>query len=138
MLFFSSQGRIPRDEWWIGTICIVAFNFVVGFILWRSYGAALIFSPSGRFIAFMFKLITLYPHYCLMAKRFQDRGRSPDIAKALIAVIFIKIAFDLFRLTGDPWVPSTLDYLFQILFVCLGICIIAELCCMRGTIWENS
>ena len=45
--------------------------------------------------------------------------------------------FDLFHLTGDPWVPNRLDTVFLVIQVGIGLWYFVALGCLRGTIGDN-
>lgn len=136
-LFFSAKGRIPRHMWWIGLVCLVGANLLAGWILWRIFDVRLYLFFDGSFALFCVTLALLYPAYCLAAKRFQDRDRSPGNAKFVVAVGALKAVLDLFGITGDPWVPSGLDYAFLAAQIGLGLWFIAELGCLAGTGGKN-
>lgn len=136
-LFFSMEGRIGRGTYWIGLISISVVGFVAGLILWRIFGERLILSGGGRFAQFVVVMALLYPGYCVMAKRFQDRNESPSLALAGIGVMAVKAVLDLFHITGDPWVPNRLDTVFLVIQVGIGLWYFVALGCLRGTIGDN-
>lgn len=75
-LSFSMEGRIGRGTYWVGLIGIAVVSFVAGLILWRIFGERVILTGGGRFAQFVVVMALLYPGYCAMAKRFQDRKWS--------------------------------------------------------------
>ncbi len=137
-LFFSMEGRIGRGTYWIGIVCIAVVSFVAGLILWRVFGEGLILSGGGRFAQFVVVMALLYPVYCVMAKRFQDRNESRSLALVGIVVTAVKAVLDLFHVTGDPWVPNALDTVFLVIQVGVGLWYFVALGCLRGTIGDNN
>ena len=137
-LFFSMEGRIGRGTYWIGTIGIAVVSFVAGLILWRIFGERLILSGGGRFAQFVVVMALLYPAYCVMAKRFQDRNESRSLALVGIGVMAVKAVLDLFHITGDPWVPNRLDTIILVIQVGIGLWYLVALGCLRGTIGDNN
>jgi uncharacterized membrane protein YhaH (DUF805 family) len=136
-LFFSMEGRIGRGGYWIGLIAISVVGFVAGLILWRIFGAGLILTGGGRFAQFVVVMALLYPGYCVMAKRFQDRNESRSLALAGIGVMAVKAVLDLFHVTGDPWVPNALDTVFLVIQIGIGLWYFVALGCLRGTVGDN-
>jgi len=136
-LFFSMEGRIGRGTYWIGIIGIAVVSFVAGLILWGIFGASLILSAGGRFAQFVVVMAFLYPAYCVMAKRFQDRDESRSLALVGIGVMAVKAVLDLFHVTGDPWVPNALDTVFLVIQLGIGLWYFVALGCLRGTIGAN-
>jgi hypothetical protein len=83
-LFSSMEGRIGRGTYWIGLIGIAVVSFVAGLILWRIFGEHLILTGGGRFAQFVVVMALLYPGYCVMAKRFQDRNESRSYRRGAV------------------------------------------------------
>lgn len=136
-LYFSMEGRIGRGAYWLGIIGIAVVSFVAGLILWHIFGAKLILSGGGRFVQFVVVMALLYPVYCVMAKRFQDRNESRSLALVGIGVTAAKAVLDLFHVTGDPWVPNALDTVFLVIQIGVGLWYFVVLGCLRGTIGDN-
>jgi uncharacterized membrane protein YhaH (DUF805 family) len=137
-LFFSWDGRIGRGNYWLGTICLGVVGVLAGLLLWTIFGPGLILSAAGRFTQFVVSMALLYPGYCLMAKRFQDRNESRSLAQIGIGAMIVKAVLDLLHVTGDPWVPTMLDTLFLVIQAAIGIWYFIALGCLRGTIGANA
>src|SRR5262245_57330033 len=122
-LFFSTEGRIGRGGYWAGILSIAAVGFVGGLIVVGVFGTRLYGSGGmgGRFVLFLLTAALLYPAYCVMAKRFQDRDESPYLALIGLGVNFAKSVLDLLGVTGDPWRQTGLDYLFLVATILVGI-----------------
>jgi len=137
-LFFSKDGRIGRGSYWLGIIVIGGISFVSGLILWRIFDSHLILTPGGRFTQFVVVMSLLYPGYCVLAKRFQDRNEPRSFTLVGIGLAAFKAVLDLFHVTGDPWVPNTLDSVFLVAQCGIGLWYFVALGCLRGTIGENA
>lgn len=92
-LFFSSAGRIDRQRFLIGFICVSLFVFLGNTGL-RMLGQ----SMTGFYIALFFPFISLYMLYCVYGKRLHDMGRSVRpffimIILEIVAVIFVMLTF---------------------------------------------
>jgi len=68
-LFFSTDGRIGRREFWAGSLMLMAVSGVLTYFL---YGQEMawpgIFSIVG--------ILLIWPTWCVNVKRMQDRGKS--------------------------------------------------------------
>lgn len=60
-LFFSPDGRIGRQSFWIGWLVLLGVNVVLGWI---------------PLIGWALSLVTIYCNVCITAKRLHDMGRS--------------------------------------------------------------
>ena len=72
-LFFSFQGRIGRQSFWIGAVVFVAISIVAA-VLDLALGTA---NASGTgIIGVLVSLALIYPGLALAAKRWHDRDKS--------------------------------------------------------------
>lgn len=60
-LFFSPEGRIGRQAFWIGWLVLLGVNVVLGWI---------------PLIGFVLSLVTIYCNICVTSKRLHDMGKS--------------------------------------------------------------
>ncbi|MFZ4606034.1 MAG: DUF805 domain-containing protein [Caulobacter sp.] len=60
-LFFSPDGRIGRQSFWIGWLVLLGVNVVLGWI---------------PLIGWALSLVTIYCNVCITAKRLHDMGKS--------------------------------------------------------------
>lgn len=131
-LYLTSEGRIGRQDFWMGILGFVVVGIVLGLIIWGIFGATFF----GRLLNFIVQLAFAYPSYNLMAKRFQDRGRPPMIAMALIGIGLLLGLIGLF--TGGPaGTPGALGTIFGLIWLVIGIWVIVELGFLRGTVGQN-
>ncbi|CEJ11350.1 Inner membrane protein YhaI [bacterium YEK0313] len=79
-LLLTFEGRIGRQDFWIGMITIAVVNLVVGGILgWIS-----------SFLSWLVMLVLYYPVYCVSLKRSNDLDYPQIYVQVLVA---ISIAF---------------------------------------------
>lgn len=85
-LFFETNGRIGRKQFWIGTLILI----VVGIII-AGLSLSLLLSGGAFFGVFSLVLFLLfaYPVYCLYIKRLHDRenGGFPLIAYLALTLV---------------------------------------------------
>jgi uncharacterized membrane protein YhaH (DUF805 family) len=82
-LFLSPDGRIRRQDFWIGWLILFAVNLVFGFV---------------PLLGLLVHLFALYVGVCLYAKRLHDMGRTGwlQIAPFVIGFVLLIIGFALF------------------------------------------
>lgn len=76
-LLFTFDGRIGRQQFWIGWLILFAAGFVLNI--------ALAFFPPLRFLVF---LAMIYPKVCIYAKRLHDMGKTGWLV-AIPYVVFV-------------------------------------------------
>jgi uncharacterized membrane protein YhaH (DUF805 family) len=128
----STQGRIPRSQWWAGLVVLVIIAVVLGLIIGWVLGPTTI----GLVATLILQLILIYPGYALSAKRFQDRNKPGGLA---LIGIGLGILQTLARLVGlsNPFNPTTFDWILNIALLIVGIWYLIELGILRGTIGPN-
>ena len=135
--YFSAVGRIPRHQWWLGTLGVIVYMVVVSFALTLIFGPLFLVDAGGRIALLPFQLVALYASYCIMAKRFQDRERPARYAQIAVGIQLAKALFDLVGISGDPYRFNFIDYASWIVIIGVGIWLTVELGCLRGTIGPN-
>ena len=88
-LFTTRDGRIGRQQWWLGLIVLVVAMWVIIFILSMVFGQDVTqevtatsysyqssLSPIGTIIAVIVYIPFLIASICLSAKRWHDRNKS--------------------------------------------------------------
>lgn len=136
-LYFSTQGRISRQTWWIGIAGLVGWNLLVFVVLWSILGPSLVLNFFGRLVWLCFIALTIYTTYCLSAKRFQDRDRSALNAKAVAGVWAVKAVLDLFHMTGEFGASDPLTQTFMLIATGIGLWYVIELGSTQGTWGPN-
>jgi len=128
----STQGRIPRGEWWLGLLVLVIVGVVLAGVVYLAFGATTI----GIIATLILQILLLYPSYALSAKRFQDRNKPGGLA---LIGIGLGIVQTVARLAGlsDPYVPTVVDYVLGLALLIVGIWYLIELGILRGTVGPN-
>ncbi len=86
---------------------------------------------------FIVQLVLLYPGYAVSGKRFQDRNKPAMYALIGIAIGLLYVILGLFGVVGNPLAMGTIDYIFSIAFVAVGIWYLIELGILKGTSGPN-
>jgi len=62
----STEGRIPRSQWWAGLLVIVVVGVVLALLI------AWLFGPTtvGLLATLILQIALIFPSYALSAKRF--------------------------------------------------------------------
>lgn len=128
----STEGRIPRSQWWAGLVVLVVIGVVLAFLL------AWLFGPTtiGLIATLILQIALIFPSYALSAKRFQDRDKPGSLA---LIGIGLGVLQTLARLVGlsNPFQPTALDWILSIALLIVGIWYLIELGCLRGTVGQN-
>jgi len=132
-LYLTAEGRIGRQDFWMGILGFVVVGIVLSIIISVLFGMD---TFAGRLLEFIVQLIFAYPSYNLMAKRFQDRDRPAMYAAIIIGISLILGLIGLF--TGGPTTgPGVLGAIFGLIWLVIGIWALVELGILRGTVGQN-
>jgi uncharacterized membrane protein YhaH (DUF805 family) len=114
-LFTSLDGRIGRQQWWLGVIVLVVIQWIVGFVIGMLFGTEMPPDPEmagfgasyslglvGGLIMFIVMLPLLWASITLYAKRWHDRGKSGWWSLIMLVPIvgFLWILIELGMLRG--------------------------------------
>ena len=129
----STQGRIPRSQWWAGLVVLVIIAVVLGLIIGWVLGPTTV----GIIATLILQILLIYPAYCISAKRFQDRNKPGGLA---LIGIGLGILQTLARLAGlsNPFNPTGIDWVLNIALIIVGLWYLIELGILRGTIGPNN
>ena len=129
----STQGRIPRSQWWAGLVVLVIIGVVLGLLIAWVLGMTMV----GLIATLILQIILLYPSYCISAKRFQDRNKPGSLALIGIGLAILQT---LARLVGlsNPYSPTAVDWILNIALLIVGIWYLIELGILRGTVGPNT
>jgi uncharacterized membrane protein YhaH (DUF805 family) len=96
-ILFSDEGVINRRQWWLGTLGLLAFQLLAGWLAARHFGR------SGLDRAFMLfvSIALLIPFHSLNAKRFRAIGQPTWLALAGGMIAMASIIASVF-LPGHP------------------------------------
>ncbi len=133
-LYLTTDGRIGRQDFWIGVVGLLVVGIVVSLILAGLFGMV---SFVARLLAFIVQLAFAYPAYCLMAKRFQDRDKPGNYAGIPIGIGLLITLLGLIGLTGSPANPNSFGWLLSLVNLAVVIWIVVELGILRGSIGDN-
>lgn len=129
----STEGRIPRSQWWAGLLVIVVIGVVLALLI------AWLFGPTtvGLLLTLVLQVALIFPSYALSAKRFQDRGKPGSLALIGIGLGLVQT---LARVVGlsNPFQPTFLDWILSIALLIVGIWYLIELGCLQGTRGDNA
>jgi uncharacterized membrane protein YhaH (DUF805 family) len=70
-LLLTSDGRISRQPYWLGTLAVVGVVVVVQVVATLALGDSI-----GGMLGVVAQLAILYPAVCLSIKRWHDRNKS--------------------------------------------------------------
>jgi uncharacterized membrane protein YhaH (DUF805 family) len=129
----STQGRIPRSQWWAGLAVLIVVGLVLAVIIAWAFGPTLI----GIIATLVLQIILLYPSYALSAKRFQDRNKPGSLALIGIGLGIVQTVARLVGLS-DPFNPGVLDWILNVALIIVGIWYLIELGILRGTVGPNT
>ena len=59
----STQGRIPRSQWWAGLVVLVIIAVVLGLIIGWVLGPTTV----GIIATLILQILLIYPAYCISA-----------------------------------------------------------------------
>ena len=133
-LYLTSDGRIGRQDFWMGVLGFVVVNIIIVILVSLIFGMA---SGASRIIFFIVQLALAYPAYNLLGKRFQDRDKPAMYAAIIIGVNLVLQLLSMIGLTGDPMAPNFLATIFGVISLALGIWVLVELGILRGTVGPN-
>ncbi len=128
----STEGRIPRSQWWAGVVIIAVIGIVLALVIGWAFGPTTI----GLLATLILQVLLIYPSYALSAKRFQDRNKPGSLA---LIGIGLGILQTLARVVGlsNPFAPTAIDWILNIALLIVGIWYLIELGCLRGTVGQN-
>ncbi len=138
-LLTTTEGRIGRQQWWLGIVVIIVASIVLSLIL-----GILGLGSWAQLIAY---LVLLYPNWCLGIKRRQDRDNNGLDFKVLIVVSGLLTLLQAFGIgvtmtdMGNGIMMPAPDAWMMVLSLAvavLGIYLLVQLGFLRGTAGPNS
>jgi uncharacterized membrane protein YhaH (DUF805 family) len=143
-LLTTTEGRIGRQQWWIGIVVLIVVSIVASIILGIiSFGNTTIFA----WLAVVLNLVLLWPSYCLGIKRRHDRDNNGMDVKVLLGG---SVILNLLTATGIGVtmtdigsgvmvpMPSIWMSAINLIFAVFAIYMLVQLGFLRGTTGPNS
>lgn len=142
-LFTSFDGRIGRQQYWLGILALVIASFVLIFVLGLVLG---LFLPVAL-VSLIGTIIIFYPAIALSMKRLHDRDKAanpwgfiffgPGILMQFMQIM--GIGFTAIVIGGETvMIPSNgLVSIFSIVGGIIGLWAIVELGFLKGTDGDN-
>lgn len=142
-LLTTTDGRIGRQQWWIGIVVLIVISIVASIILGIiSLGNATVMA----WLAVLLNLALIWPSYCIGIKRRHDRDNNGTDLKILIAGSLI---LNLLQATGigvtmtdmgGVMVPVPAIWLgvINFIFAVFAIYMLVQLGFLKGTTGSNS
>jgi uncharacterized membrane protein YhaH (DUF805 family) len=134
-LFLTADGRIARQDFWIGIVILIVANIVLGmvtgFLGWMIGGVW-----GAIILAGLVGLAMIVPSYFLMVKRSNDRDYPQTYVQALVAV---NIAFQLQSMIMPVGAsgPGMLSMIVYLLLGIAGLWALVDLGFFQGTRGPN-
>ena len=132
----STEGRIPRSQWWAGVAILLVISIILGVLVSFIFGGP--FTLVGGIATLILQLILAYPYYAVSAKRFQDRDKPGTLALILIAIGILQTILTLIGVMGNPLSQNALDWIFSIVLLIVAIWFLVELGILKGTSGPNT
>lgn len=139
-LFFSFQGRIPRSQFWLGTLVLFALQLVILIPLMNNYPEAMAQRPPAlwfRNTSLLVDVIFAWPSFALMAKRHYDRNQEPVLAYIGICFMLLFATFDAFGLIQTEGGFTIFGLLLGMPLMALIVALVVELGIRPGTEGPN-
>ncbi|QYO77395.1 DUF805 domain-containing protein [Devosia salina] len=142
-LLTTTEGRIGRQQWWIGIVVLIVISIVASIILGIiSLGNATVMA----WLAVLLNIALIWPSYCIGIKRRHDRDNDGTDLKILIAGSLI---LNLLQATGigvtmtdmgGVMVPVPAIWLgvINFIFAVFAIYMLVQLGFLKGTTGSNS
>lgn len=142
-LLTTTEGRIGRQQWWIGIVVLIVISIVASIILGIiSFGNATVMA----WLAVLLNIALIWPSYCIGIKRRHDRDNDGTDLKILIAGSLI---LNLLSATGigvtmtdmgGVMVPVPAIWLgvINFAFAVFAIYMLVQLGFLKGTTGSNS
>lgn len=143
-LLTTTQGRIGRQQWWLGIAALIVISIVASIVLGIvSFGNAALLA----WLAVLLNIALIYPAYCLGIKRRHDRDSGGTDLKLLIAG---SVLLNVLQATGIgmDWVdmgqgvilpmPAIWLGLINLAYAVFAIYMLVQLGFLKGTTGANT
>jgi uncharacterized membrane protein YhaH (DUF805 family) len=131
-LLLSTEGRINRLRFWIGTLILAVISLSVSYLILAATGP----TQTAVLLTVLVAFALAYPSYAIMAKRFQDRDKPGYLALLGIVPVYtvnLLYTFDVLDLSA----PTTFSRFLDVILLLIGLWILVELGCLKGSAGPN-
>ena len=128
-LFFSFDGRISRQPFWIAFIAIAGLELACEFSVYQL--------ESGERLSAIVSLAFAYPQFAVCAKRGHDRNISPRVIGAFFLLSVTMDFLVVLGFGGTREEPSALLFALGVPWVLFAGALLIELGTRRGTPGPN-
>ena len=140
-LYTTTEGRIGRQQWWLGVLGIFVASIVLSIVL-----GIVGLGPQSVWGQLITLLILLYPNYCLSLKRRHDRNNNGKDLQILLGVsvllsllVALGIGVDYVDVGGGTMMPMPGGLLSAVYFILAlgGLYLFVNLGILKGTEGPN-
>lgn len=143
-LLTTSEGRIGRQQWWIGVVAMIVVGIIASIIIGIiSFGNATIFG----WLVVLLNLALLWPSYNIGIKRRHDRDNDGMDLKIMLGVSVLLniltatgIGSSVVDIGGGVMMPQPALWLtiLNLLFAVFAIYMLVQLGFLKGTTGANT
>lgn len=142
-MFTGFDGRIGRQQWWIGAIIIGVAYLILSWVLGLILGGGMMVTNWGQavdpavlqrqgWIGLISWVVLGYPWVALATKRRHDRDNNGIDAIAFIAVLLV-----VNLIMGLGWILNILGTILGIVFLVYAVYMLVVLGFLKGTTGAN-
>jgi uncharacterized membrane protein YhaH (DUF805 family) len=141
-LYTTTEGRIGRQQWWIGAIALGVVYIVVGVIA----GMVINNMQVLGWVSLILFVIFAYPLYALYLKRRHDRDNNGLDATIFLAVIGVSLLLQALGISYSPqelpnvgtvMMPNQIGMIIGAITLIYAIYMLVVMGFLRGTVGPN-
>ncbi len=140
-LFLRFDGRISRQPYWIGLVCLVLVQFALLWIAARAFDVSYEFlletSPAENTINLIITLLLAYPSLAITIKRLHDRNRTGWWAGLMYGLTILLDLVDLAGFGGTRDEPGVAVLVIVVPTLVVALWLFVELGFLKGTQGPN-
>jgi uncharacterized membrane protein YhaH (DUF805 family) len=128
-LYLPLRGRLSRRDFWIGALGLIIVTVVLAAVLGWLFGAL-----WGNLVT---AVMTAYPLYALLAKRFQDQDQPGALSAIAVGFSLLAPVLGVLGWTGTPAAPNIFGLILGFVAAIVAIWILVVCGFIRGTAGTN-
>jgi uncharacterized membrane protein YhaH (DUF805 family) len=132
-LLMTSDGRIGRQDFWIGAITLGIINLIGQKIL-GGLGWAIFGTFGEHFLAGIVGLVCLYPYYCVAVKRSNDLDYPQTYVQVFCAALAVITVLSMFLFFGLAFIVG---FIIMPIFAIAALALLVVLGFFQGTQGPN-